>query len=108
MPLFWSQGHENFARAGRGRQLSTRPNSRGRWALQLQAERSLYRMKNIVALLMIAAPSLLYGMFEFGVPFQPPLALYREAMPLLLFSLLCAFLGFVYLARAFWVSLGNR
>ena len=87
---------------------STGPNSRGRWALQLQAERSLYRMKNIVALLMMAAPSLLYGMFEFGVPFQPPLALYREAMPLLLFSLLCAFLGFVYLARAFWVSLGNR
>ena len=65
-------------------------------------------MKNSVALFLMAAPSLLYGMFEFGIPLQPPLALYREAMPLLLFSLVCAFLGFVYLMQAVWVSLGNR
>jgi len=56
----------------------------------------------------MAAPSLLYVMFEYGIPFQPPLAFYHEAMPLLLFSLLCGFLGFVYLMRTVWVSLGNR
>ena len=62
-------------------------------------------MKNSIALFLMAAPSLLYGMFEFGIPLQPPASLYPEAMQMLLFSLLCGLLGFTYLMRAVWVSL---
>ncbi len=66
-------------------------------------------MKNSIALFLMAAPSLLYGMFEFGIPLQPPAFLYCEALRMLLFSLLCGLLGFTYLTRAVWVPLfGNH
>ena len=74
----------------------------------MQADRSLYGIKSSVALFLMAAPSVLYVMFEYGIPFQPPLALYREAMPLLLLSVLCGVLGFAYLVWTVWVSLRNR